>query len=163
MKRSEMALIANESEAVVFEERECSLDLLVLFSIKRKGKRKQITLTRHSAGQADTTSLRSVTQGDIRYKREVLILNKSFIHPLFTLNHLQNINPTIQLPHGNSTHPFIIPNPFHHLLTKNRIDAIRGRTTFTKLYGKTFRCGIRINFRFGILILLILKERTSGS
>lgn len=31
MKRSAMALIANESEAVVFEERECSLDFFVLF------------------------------------------------------------------------------------------------------------------------------------
>ena len=37
MKRSAMALIANESEIVVFQEEECSLDLLVSFSIKGKG------------------------------------------------------------------------------------------------------------------------------
>ena len=36
MKRSEMALIANESEDVVFEEKECSLDLLHTFRSSEK-------------------------------------------------------------------------------------------------------------------------------
>lgn len=36
MERSGVALIANESEAVVFEKRECSLDLFATFCIKAK-------------------------------------------------------------------------------------------------------------------------------
>jgi len=36
MKCSEMALIANESEAVVFKESECSLDFFGSFCVKTK-------------------------------------------------------------------------------------------------------------------------------
>ena len=48
MQHSEMALITNEGKDVVFQERECSLDLLVSFSIKGKGKRKTYFLSKKS-------------------------------------------------------------------------------------------------------------------
>ena len=43
MKQSEMALITDESEIVVFEERECSLDLLHTFRSSEKYDKKPST------------------------------------------------------------------------------------------------------------------------
>ena len=56
MQRSEMALIANESEDVVFEERECSLDLLHTFRSSEKYEKKPFKLLYLHFGQDVTLS-----------------------------------------------------------------------------------------------------------
>ncbi len=57
MKRSEMALIANESLAVVFEERECSLDLLLRFASRQNEGRELVLLNRQVFAEGNLQGL----------------------------------------------------------------------------------------------------------